>query len=51
MIEAEGSEPCNGNPGYAVLIAQSPLIDEQHREVPLGRALSVKPSLTPVSQL
>ena len=27
------------------------LIDEQHREVPLGRALSVKPSLTPVSQL
>jgi len=36
MIEAEGSEPRNGNPGYAVLIARTPLIDEQHREVALG---------------
>ena len=36
MIEAEGSEPRNGNPGYAVLIARTPPIDEQHREVALG---------------
>ena len=28
MIEAEGSEPRNGNPGYAVLIARSAAIDE-----------------------